>query len=101
VPAETHVRGRGGGDTRGVAEVVWEVVAEATARPVEALSADDRLSDLGVSDLVLVDVVETVGEELGERTVGLDLDDEALTAPGTLTLGELAELVAEALGTQS
>ena len=94
MPAETHVRGRGG-DTRSVAEVVFEVVSEVTGRPLSDLSTDDLLSVLGISGLVLLDVVETVGEELGERTVGLEVDDERLD--GISSLGELIDLIGEGL----
>ena len=94
MPAETHVRGRGG-DTRSVAEVVFEVVAEVTGRPLSDLSGDDTLADLGISGLVLLDVIETVGEELGERTVGLDVEDDRLD--GISTLGELIDVLDEGL----
>jgi hypothetical protein len=79
-----------------VADVVYEVVAEVVGRPVAALGADDRLDDLGVTGLVLLDVIETVGEELGERTVGLDLDDDDVAE--AVTLGDLIALVTEGLG---
>jgi len=78
-----------------VAEVVFEVVAEVTGRPLSDLSGDDTLADLGISGLVLLDVIETVGEELGERTVGLDVEDDRLD--GISTLGELIDVLDEGL----
>ena len=95
MPAETHVV-KGGGDTRGVGEVVYEVVAEVTGRDITALADGDVLEALGVHGLVLIDVVEAVGEELGDRTVGLEVDDDELA--GARTLGELVALVSEGLG---
>ena len=93
MPAETHVRGRGGGDTRGVADIVYDVVAEASGRAVAVLSDELTLASLGVTGLVLLDVVEAVGEELGERTVGPDIDDDDLAA--VVSLGGLVELISE------
>ncbi len=95
MPAETHIRGRGG-DTRSVAEVVFEVLAEVTGRPIADISEDDGLGDLGITGLVLLDVVESVEEELGERTVGLDVEDEELT--GARTVGDLCTVISEGLG---
>ena len=88
------MRGRGG-DTRDVGQVVYEIVAEATGSAVSDLADGDRLDDLGVTGLVLLDVVETVEEELGERTLGVSIDDDALAA--VQTLGELVALVREGL----
>ena len=87
---------KGGGDTRGVEEVVYEVVAEVTGRDITALADGDVLETLGVHGLVLIDVVEAVGEELGDRTVGLEVDDDDLSR--ARTLGELVTLVSEGLG---
>ena len=94
MPAETHIRGRGG-DTRSVAEVVFEVVAEVTGRHIGEVSEDDALAELGITGLVLLDVVESVEEELGERTVGLDVQDEDLEA--AQTVGDLAAVISEGL----
>ena len=94
MPAETHVQ-RGGGDTRDVAAVVYEVVAEAAGSDIAALSDADTLDALGVSGLVLIDVIETLEEELGERTVGLDVDDADLEAAATL--GDLVAVVSAGL----
>ena len=94
MPAETHIRGRGG-DTRSVAEVVFEVVAEVTGRHVADVSEDDALAELGITGLVLLDVVESVEEELGERTVGLDVEDEDLE--GARTVGDLVAVISEGL----
>jgi acyl carrier protein len=91
VPAETHVQGRGGGDTRKVAEVVYEVVSEVTGTEIGALGDQDELTSLGVTGLVLVDVMDALMEELGERTVGFSVDDEDLAS--VRTLGELVSLV--------
>lgn len=96
MPAETHVRGRGGGDTRSVAEVVLGVVAEVTGCEPAELSTDDPLVERGVTGLVLIDVIEAVEEELGDRTVGIEVDDEELGSAATV--GDLVDLIAEGLG---
>lgn len=75
--------------------MVYEVVAEATGRPVDSLSDRDALTELGLSGLVLIDAVEVVIEELGERTVGLEIDDDELAAASTL--GELVALISDGL----
>lgn len=75
--------------------MVYEVVSESSGRRVDTLGDAENLVDLGVTGLVLLDVVETVREELGERTVGLDVDDDDLAL--AVTLGDLIELITAGL----
>lgn len=87
MPAETHShRGPIGRDD--VARVVCEQLAEILGLEVDAITPDARLrDDLDADDYALLDLVEAVEDELGERSVGLTLDDD---------LGEI-ETVADAV----
>lgn len=82
MPAETHShRGPLGADD--VERIVREQLAEILGVDIDAIVPDARLrEDLDADDYALIDLVEAVEAEIGERTVGFSIDDE-----------EIAELV--------
>jgi acyl carrier protein len=96
MPAETHVeRSPIGPD---------EVLRLIRDRLVDILEIDeDRVTrearfaeDLGADSLALIELVETLEEELGERTVGFSVDDEDLA--DLHTVGEAVDYVVVRLG---
>jgi len=78
VPAETHVE-RAPLDRRQVFELIRDRLADILEiepdRITEAASFGD---DLGADSLALIELVEALEEELGERSVGFRIDDEDL-----------------------
>ena len=73
MPAETHSHlGPLGGDD--VEQVVREQLVEILGVDPDAVTLDTRLrEDLDADDFAVIDLVEGVIAELGERTVGLSL----------------------------
>jgi acyl carrier protein len=99
MPAETHVqRGPLGRD---------EVLAMIRERLAEILEIDeDRITsessfadDLGADSLALIELVEVLEEDIGERTVGFTFDDEDLGE--LLTVGDAVDYVIARLGARS
>jgi acyl carrier protein len=78
MPAETHVEG-GSMDRQAVFALIRDRLADILeidpARITEASSLTD---DLDADSLALIELVESLEEELGERTVGFHIDDEDL-----------------------
>lgn len=78
MPAETHVEG-GQLDRRSVFELIRDRLADILeidpAGIAEGASFGD---DLDADSLALIELVEALEEELGERTVGFRIDDEDL-----------------------
>src|ERR1044072_5642591 len=78
MPAETHVE-RGPMDRQQVFELIRDRLAdilEIEPGPIaEGASFSD---DLNADSLALIELVEALEEELGERTVGFPIDDEDL-----------------------
>jgi acyl carrier protein len=96
MPAETHVeRSPIGPD---------EVLRLIRDRLVDILEIDeDRVTrearfaeDLGADSLALIELVESLEEELGERTVGFSVDDDDLA--DLHTVGEAVDYVLVRLG---
>jgi len=82
VPAETHSH-RGRLERDEVARIVCEQLSEILDVDPDNVVLDARLrEDLDVDDYALLDLVDAVEAELGERSIGLRIDDD-----------ELAELV--------
>jgi acyl carrier protein len=78
MPAETHSH-RGPVDRDDVARIVCERLAEILGLDDDQVVLDARLrEDLDVDDYALLDLVESVETELGERSVALRIDDEDL-----------------------
>jgi acyl carrier protein len=77
-PAETHSH-RTPVDRDEVARIVCEQLAEILEREPDDVVLDARLrEDLDVDDYALLDLVEAVEAELGERSIGLHIDDDDL-----------------------
>lgn len=83
MPAETH-RASSALSRDEIRELVADIVAEMTGSISSTPQASDRLVDLGVDDLTLLAVVEALEHELGERTVGLSVDDDDLAELRTI-----------------
>jgi acyl carrier protein len=78
MPAETHSHlGPVGGDD--VERVVRDQLVEILGVDPDAVTLDTRLrEDLDADDFAVIDLVEGVIAELGERTVGFSIDDDDL-----------------------
>jgi acyl carrier protein len=78
VPAETHShRGPLGADE--VERIVRDQLVEILGVDPDSIAPDTRLrEDLDADDFALIDLVEAVETELGERSVGLSIDDDDL-----------------------
>lgn len=84
MPAETHSH-RGPIDAEEVARIVREQLAEILGIDVDAVTPEARLrEDLDADDYALIDLVEAVEAELGDRTVGLSIDDDDLAELDTV-----------------
>jgi acyl carrier protein len=78
VPAETHSHA-GPLQPDEVSRLVRERLAELLDVDEDDVTLDARLrEDLDMDDYALLDLVETVEADLGEREVGFHLDDEEL-----------------------
>jgi acyl carrier protein len=98
VPAETHSHGPRP-ERREVADLVADRLAELLGRDPDDIRPELRLrDDLDADDLVVLDLVEAVEQELGERMVGLTLDDDALAE--LVTVGDTIDCVCEHLGVE-
>jgi acyl carrier protein len=96
VPAETHVdQGPLGPDE--VLVIVRERLAEILEIDEARITRDARFAeDLEADSLALIELVETLEAELGERTVGFSVDDEDLAE--LTTVGEAVDYVVVRLG---
>jgi acyl carrier protein len=62
-----------------VERVVRDQLVDILGVDADAISLDSRLrEDLDADDFAVIDLVEGVVAELGERTVGLTIDDDDL-----------------------
>jgi acyl carrier protein len=78
VPAETHVE-QGPLDRDGVLELIRERLAEILEIEPSAINEGDSFADdLDADSLALIELVEALEEELGERSVGFRIEDEDL-----------------------
>jgi len=78
MPAETHVeRSPIGPDD--VFRMIRERLAEILESDEDRITLDSQFAaDLDADSLALIELVEALEEELGERTVGFSIDDEDL-----------------------
>ena len=78
MPAETHVE-RAPLDRRAVFELIRDRLADILEiDPSTIHEGDSFADDLDADSLALIELVEALEEELGERTVGFRIDDEDL-----------------------
>jgi acyl carrier protein len=78
VPAETHVE-QGPLDRKEIFELIRDRLADILEiDPGEIHEGDSFVDDLSADSLALIELVEALEEELGERTVGFRIDDEDL-----------------------
>jgi acyl carrier protein len=89
VPAETHSH-HPPLDRDEIARVVCEQFADILGVDVDRVTLDARIrEDLDADDFALIDLVEAVEAELGERSVGLTIDDDDLV--DVRTVGDAVE----------
>jgi acyl carrier protein len=78
VPAETHVE-TGPMDRQQVFQLIRDRLADILEiEPGTISESDSFVDDLEADSLALIELVEALEEELGERTVGFRIDDEDL-----------------------
>ena len=78
MPAETHVE-QGPMSRQEIFELVRDRLADILEiDPSSIHEGDSFADDLEADSLALIELVEALEEELGERTVGFSIDDEDL-----------------------
>ena len=78
MPAETHVE-QGPISRQEVFELVRDRLADILEIDAGTINEGDSFADdLDADSLALIELVEAIEEELGERTVGFRIDDEDL-----------------------
>jgi len=78
VPAETHVE-QGPLDRNAVLEIVKANLADILEiDPASISEGQSFVDDLDADSLALIELVEALEEELGERSVGFRIEDEDL-----------------------
>ena len=78
MPAETHVE-QGPISRQEVFELVRDRLADILEIDAGTVNEGDSFADdLDADSLALIELVEAIEEELGERTVGFRIDDEDL-----------------------
>ncbi len=78
MPAETHVE-QGPLDRNGVFEIVRASLADILEiDPATISEGQSFVDDLDADSLALIELVESLEEELGERSVGFRIEDEDL-----------------------
>ncbi len=78
MPAETHVE-QGPLDRAAVLQLVRDRLADILEIEPSSINEGDAFADdLDADSLALIELVEAIEEELGERTVGFRIEDEDL-----------------------
>lgn len=78
MPAETHVE-KGPLDRQQVFELIRDQLADILEIDPAGITESSSFSeDLNADSLALIELVEALEEELGERSVGFRIDDEDL-----------------------
>ena len=78
MPAETHTQ-QGPMSRQDVFELVRDRLADILETEPSGISEGDSFNDdLGADSLALIELVEELEEELGERSVGFRIEDEDL-----------------------
>ena len=96
MPAETHVeRSPIGPDD--VFRIIRERLAEILEIDEATITREANFADdLGADSLALIELVEALEEDIGERTVGFTFDDEDLA--DLRTVGDAVDYVVVRLG---
>jgi len=76
-PAETHID-RGPLDREGIFALIRDELADILEIDPAAIAESSSFEDLKADSLALIELVEALEEELGERTVGFRIEDEDL-----------------------
>ncbi|HVJ95398.1 MAG TPA: phosphopantetheine-binding protein [Acidimicrobiia bacterium] len=99
MPAETHSH-LGPVGPEDVERLVRDQLVEILGIDPDAITLDTRLrEDLDADDFAVIDLVEGVVAELGERTVGLKIDDDDLV--DLQTVRDAVECVVASLRSES
>jgi acyl carrier protein len=99
VPAETHSH-RGPVNQSEIERIVREQLSEILEIDLDAIRPQSHLrDDLDADDYALLELVEAVEGELGERMVGLKIEDEDLAE--WQTVADAIECVAASLDAES
>jgi acyl carrier protein len=99
MPAETHVE-RNPIDPDDVLAIIRDRLAEILEIEEDRITRESNFADdLEADSLALIELVEALEQELGERTVGFTIDDEDLV--DLRTVGEAVDYVMQRLGTVS
>ena len=99
MPAETHVE-RGPLDRQQVFELIRDRLADILEiDPTTITEGASFTDDLDADSLALIELVEALEEELGERSVGFRIDDEDLE--DLKTVGDAVDYVVARLGQAS
>ena len=78
MPAETHVEG-GPVDRSEIFELIRDRLADILEIDASTISEGQSFADdLEADSLALIELVEAIEEELGERSVGFRIDDDDL-----------------------
>jgi acyl carrier protein len=78
VPAETHVE-QGPLDRKAVFELIRDRLADILEIDAAGIKESDSFADdLEADSLALIELVEALEEEIGERSVGFRIEDEDL-----------------------
>ena len=78
MPAETHVE-KGPMDRQAILELIRELLADILEiEPSSVSESSSFAEDLDADSLALIELVEGLEEELGERSVGFRIEDEDL-----------------------
>jgi acyl carrier protein len=97
VPAETHVESAPL-DRQQVFEIVRDQLADILEIEPSSISESSSFAeDLDADSLALIELVEALEEELGERTVGFRIEDEDLE--DLRTVRDAVDYVVAKLGT--
>ncbi len=97
MPAETHVENAPLGRQQ-VFELVRDELADILEiEPATISESSSFAEDLGADSLALIELVEALEEELGERTVGFRIEDEDLE--DLRTVRDAVDYVVAKLGT--
>ncbi len=95
MPAETHTH-RNPIDRDAVVAIVIERTADVAGVDPEEVGESTTFADLGLDTLGILELAEAIEDELGERTVGLQIDDDDLVE--LVSVGETVDYVLRRLG---